>query len=109
MHFDRFDFTARRRWYVDNQVNLNNFGPAVNLPRERRPNSLDDLANCLSVLHLFLDQLMDTHARRLVNAAKEFVEDICGYSQWRSADSETLTFWFEGVFEDFRRAVEKDG
>ncbi|KAJ0397428.1 hypothetical protein ATCC90586_003604 [Pythium insidiosum] len=41
-------------------------------------------------------------------AAREFTEDIRGYSQWTGADIVTLAFWFDGVLKDFRRAVESD-
>jgi hypothetical protein len=108
MHFERFDFSARRRWYSQSTVNLNNFGPTVDVPRAREPSSLDDLGNALGVLQVFVDEFMDTHARRFVGAAKEFVEELKGYSTWDSVDVVTLAFWFDGVFEDFRRGVEKD-
>jgi hypothetical protein len=108
MHFERFDLTARRRWYAEGTVNMNNFSVVVELPRARKPRSLTDLSDAMAVLLVFVDEFMDDHARRLLSSAKEFVEDLREYGSWSDKDVESIAYWFDNVFEDFRRAVEHD-
>ncbi|KAJ0393673.1 hypothetical protein ATCC90586_011499 [Pythium insidiosum] len=51
---------------------------------------------------------MDHETSRLVSASREFVEELRCFSSWNTADVETLTFWFDSVFEAYRSATEVD-
>jgi hypothetical protein len=108
MHFCRFDFAARRLWYASASVNFNNFSASVTLPKATRPSSLDQVSNALTVLHLFVEEFMDVETCRLVSSSREFIEELRGFCQWGERDVQTLTFWFDSVFESFRSAAEYD-
>ncbi|KAF4046188.1 hypothetical protein GN244_ATG01416 [Phytophthora infestans] len=108
MHFKRFDFAARRSWYADGSVNLNSFAASVGIPKATKPQTLDDVSNALTVLHVFTEEFFDHHTRRLVGTAREFVEDLRSFCHWSAQDVGTLTFWFDRVFEDYRTSVDQD-
>ncbi|KAJ0391560.1 hypothetical protein P43SY_011179 [Pythium insidiosum] len=108
-HFRRFDLTARRKWFgCDNKVNLSNFSPTVELPRADRPGSLEDVSKALVVLLAFVKEFFDDSVYELVMTAHDFIEDLRGFCEWTPTDVETLTFWFDSVFEAFRHAAEAD-
>ncbi|ETM99052.1 hypothetical protein PPTG_19112 [Phytophthora nicotianae INRA-310] len=106
--FQRKDFAARREWYTKSSVNLNNFTPSVHLPKAERPRSIADVSSALTVLHVFTEKFFDQSTRRLVGAAREFDENLCSFCQSAAQDVESLVFWFDRVFEDYRTAAVSD-
>ncbi|KAG6975136.1 hypothetical protein JG688_00002678, partial [Phytophthora aleatoria] len=95
MHFERFDFAARRACYADRSVNLNHLAASVGFPKATKPQTLDDVSNALAVLHVITEAFFDHHTRRVVGAAREFVEDFRSFCHWSAQDVGTLTFWFD--------------
>ncbi|KAF1773704.1 hypothetical protein GQ600_12998 [Phytophthora cactorum] len=87
MHFERFDFAARRAWYADGSVNLNNFAASVALPKAAKPRTLDYVSNALTVLHVFAEEFFDQPMCRLISRARN-LSKICGVLA-----SETLKMW----------------
>ncbi|KAE8893939.1 hypothetical protein PF003_g22166 [Phytophthora fragariae] len=108
MPFWRFDFATRRAWYANGSVNLSNFSASVAMPKARKPQSLDDISNALTVLHVFAEEFFDQHTCWLVSSAREFVEELRSFCKWTPQDVGTLTFWFDRLFEDYRTATESD-
>ncbi|ETP51847.1 hypothetical protein F442_03070 [Phytophthora nicotianae P10297] len=103
-----FDFAARRAWYADGSVNLKTFTASVAMPKAGKAEAIDDVANALTVLHLFAEEFFDTHTCRLISGAREFMEELREYCQWNSQDVGTIAFWLDRVLEDYRAATEVD-
>ncbi|KAF4130814.1 hypothetical protein GN958_ATG19999 [Phytophthora infestans] len=108
VHFVRFDFAARRAWYANASVNLNNFAASVSLPTASKRQSLDDVSNALSVLHVFAEEFFDHGTCRLLSCAREFSEELRSFCHWSAQDIATLTFWFDSIMEEYRAASEQD-
>ncbi|KAF4046085.1 hypothetical protein GN244_ATG01524 [Phytophthora infestans] len=108
MHFVRYDFAARRAWYANASVNLNNFAASVSLLTASKPQSLDDVSNALSVLHVFAEEVFDNGTCRLISCAREFIEELRSFCHWSAQDIATLTFWFDSIMEEYRAASEQD-
>ncbi|ETI54049.1 hypothetical protein F443_03093 [Phytophthora nicotianae P1569] len=108
LHFKHFDFAARRAWYADGSVNLKTFTASVAMPKAGKAEAIDDVANALTVLHLFAEEFFDTHTCRLISGAREFMEELREYCQWNSQNVGTIAFWLDRVLEDYRAATEVD-
>ncbi|ETO82739.1 hypothetical protein F444_03155 [Phytophthora nicotianae P1976] len=84
------------------------FTASVAMPKAGKAEAIDDVANALTVLHLFSEEFFDTHTCRLISGAREFMEELREYCQWNSQDVGTIAFWLDRVLEDYRAATEVD-
>ncbi|KAF4035990.1 hypothetical protein GN244_ATG11987 [Phytophthora infestans] len=78
------------------------------MPTVRKAESYGDIPNALMVLIVFAEEFLDHHTCRKISGSRKFVEELRRLCQWSSEDVDTLTFWFNRLFEDYRAATETD-
>ncbi|EGZ18596.1 hypothetical protein PHYSODRAFT_332346 [Phytophthora sojae] len=104
-HLERFDLTAQRKWRRQG-VNMNNFAASVDLPRSRCLTTMAELFEAFSLLQAFALKFYNAATQEFITAAMSFAATITGMGLWNASAVDLITFWFDGVLDEYRRAVE---
>ncbi|KAH7461419.1 uncharacterized protein KRP23_14263 [Phytophthora ramorum] len=105
LHFKRFNTAARRKWRQEGRVNMSNFSTNVDLPKLPNEATLSDLHECFMVLSMYAEVIFDYHAQRIVSHARSFRDELEDYEGWTPEDIRSVVFWFDFIFEEFRRSA----
>uniref|UniRef100_H3GY49 Uncharacterized protein n=1 Tax=Phytophthora ramorum TaxID=164328 RepID=H3GY49_PHYRM len=67
--------------------------------------TLSDLHECFMVLSMYAEVIFDYHAQRIVSHARSFRDELEDYEGWTPEDIRSVVFWFDFIFEEFRRSA----
>lgn len=95
------------RWWSDGRANANMQSASVELPPPPPVTALALLHDRVLVLLAFVQHFFDDTTRRLVSAASEMCVSLSVLGSWHPDDIPDLLRWMDGVFEDYRGAVQE--
>ncbi|EGZ22135.1 hypothetical protein PHYSODRAFT_329991 [Phytophthora sojae] len=104
-HLERCDLTAQRKWRRQG-ANMNNFAASVDLPRSRCLTTMAELFEAFLLLQAFALKFYNAATQEFITAAMSFAATITGMGLWNASAVDLITFWFDGVLDEYRRAVE---
>jgi hypothetical protein len=104
-YFELLDQDALTDWLQSNQSTTTT---AKSQPLPARPtiNRLQELRDNLTVLEIFALEFFNRTTCDLIGAAVVFSKKITTLISWQPGDISRLVMWFDGVFEEYRQAVE---
>ncbi|KAE8887054.1 hypothetical protein PF003_g29122 [Phytophthora fragariae] len=105
-NLERFDLSAQRQWRREG-VNMNNFATSVDLPRPRSLSTMAELFEAFSLLQAFGMRFYNATTQAFITAAMGFAATITGMGMWNASAVDLITFWFDGVLDDYLRAIEE--